>query len=127
MYNRVMTIEDGLVRIQEYKNFREDFLPSLSDPDPSICILDEIINPFQIYKENKEMKNILDDIEKYIYSFNIKNMDKKLMLILNDILLIKLGRGKEVKRLNDAESVVKDVRTATAAIDERMREILNAK
>ena len=51
-------------------------------------------------QELGQYKNILEDIDKYIHSFKIENIGEKTMLILNDILLIKNGLGKDVIRLN---------------------------
>lgn len=52
-------------------------------------------------KELERYKNIIDDIDKYIHYWNIRNIDEKTMLILNDILLIKNGMSDEVIRLKE--------------------------
>lgn len=53
-----------------------------------------------LQQELDQYKNILEDIDKYIHNFKIENIGEKTMLILNDILLIKNGLGKDVIRLN---------------------------
>lgn len=45
--------------------------------------------------ENKELKRILDLIEKYIRKYDTNTLDTKTRCILNDILLIKNGVIKE--------------------------------
>lgn len=51
-------------------------------------------------KENQKLVKVIEDIDKYIHIFKIEDIGEKTMLILNDILLIKNGLGKDVVRLN---------------------------
>ena len=57
-------------------------------------------NLFTALEQLEKYENIVDDIDKYIHSFKIKDIGEMTMLILNDILLIKNGLGKDVVRLN---------------------------
>ena len=62
----------------------------------------------KIEKELDQYKNIVEDIEKYIHSFKIEDIGEKTMLILNDILLIKNGLGKDVIKLNKMKELEED-------------------
>lgn len=53
-----------------------------------------------LQEENQKLNKIIEDIDKYIHIFKIEDIGEKTMLILNDILLIKNGLGKDVVRLN---------------------------
>ena len=66
----------------------------------------ELIESLQ--QELDQYKNILEDIDKYIHSFKIEYIGEKTMLILNDILLIKNGLGKDVVRLNKMKELEED-------------------
>ena len=57
----------------------------------------------QLEQENKRLNNIINDIDRYIHNFKLEDIGEKTMLILNDILLIKNGMGKEVVRLNGSD------------------------
>ena len=65
-------------------------------------------NLFTALEQLEKYKNIVDDIDKYIHSFKIKDIGEKTMLILNDILLIKNGLGKDVIRLNKMKELEED-------------------
>lgn len=54
----------------------------------------------RIEEENEKLNKVIEDIDKYIHIFKIEDIGEKTMLILNDILLIKNGLGKDVVRLN---------------------------
>ena len=62
-----------------------------------------------VEKENQKLNKIIEDIDKYIHIFKIEDIGKKTMLILNDILLIKNGLGKDVVRLNKLTELKKEV------------------
>lgn len=53
------------------------------------------------YFEIERLNKILEDIEKYIRTYKIKDITEKTMLVLNDILLIKNGMSSEVIRLKE--------------------------
>lgn len=53
-----------------------------------------------LQEENQKLVKVIEDIDKYIHTFKIEDIGEKTMLILNDILLIKNGLGKDVVRLN---------------------------
>ena len=50
-------------------------------------------------KEIEKLNEKINDIEKYIRYWNIKEIDETTMLILNDILLIINGNSDMVERL----------------------------
>jgi len=50
-------------------------------------------------KEIERLNNIINDIDRYIHNWRLKDIGEKTMLILNDILLIKNGMSDEVIRL----------------------------
>ena len=62
-----------------------------------------------VEKENQKLNTVIEDIDKYIHIFKIEDIGEKTMLILNDILLIKNGLGKDVVRLNKLEESKKEV------------------
>ena len=62
-----------------------------------------------VEKENQKLNKVIEDIDKYIHIFKIEDIGEKTMLILNDILLIKNGLGKDVVRLNKLEESKKEV------------------
>lgn len=60
-------------------------------------------------KEYQKLNKIIEDIDKYIHIFKIEDIGEKTMLILNDILLIKNGLGKDVVRLNKLTELKNEV------------------
>ena len=73
-------------------------------------IVNKIFKEYQILKEeNEKLNKVIEDIDKYIHIFKIEDIGEKTMLILNDILLIKNGLGKDVVRLNKLTELKKEV------------------
>lgn len=62
----------------------------------------------KIEEENEKLNKVIEDIDKYIHIFKIEDIGEKTMLILNDILLIKNGLGKDVVRLNELTELKKE-------------------
>ena len=72
----------------------------MNEEDYKIAYENVMIANKMLEKENQKLVKVIEDIDKYIHTFKIEDIGEKTMLILNDILLIKNGLGKDVVRLN---------------------------
>lgn len=97
----IKVLSNELIKIEEYKNPRICFNNNEYDDIENYCVLRETINPFQMFYENKQLKEAKNKLEKIIIELSGEN-DKLLnhYLIDNKIEQIKLRTGEQLKREN---------------------------
>lgn len=111
-------IEKENQKLKERLNCKEYFSSTMPENTEFVILTknnydrqqkDLALENIELKQENQKLNKIIEDIDKYIHIFKIEDIGEKTMLILNDILLIKNGLGKDVVRLNKLTELKNEV------------------